>query len=132
MMQPTSCNKDSSLPKFVDHSNIDSVSCIFRFQLVSRTIIHIPIWRVTNYLTKRDVTSIRSLRNAPTASWLAVISSIFPRFEPPAMKLNNPGVSIFRIDILFENIPSLQSQVFDKNSRSRSQVSPHMPSLNAF
>ena len=61
MMQLTPRNKDSSLPEFVDHSNIDSASFMFQFRQVSRSIIHILIWRVTNHFTELDVISIRSL-----------------------------------------------------------------------
>ena len=61
MTQLTSRNKDSSLPKFVDHSNIDSAPPIFQFRRFFRSIFHLLIRRVTNDLTELDVTSIRSL-----------------------------------------------------------------------
>ena len=75
-----------------------------------------------------------SLRNARTESSLAAISSGLPSFEPPAVKLNKPGVSVGRIATLCLKINKLSIYILQslvQHSPQICYVSPHMPSLKA-
>ena len=109
---------------------------IFQFRRVSRSIFHILIWRVTNYLTELDVTSIRNLFSQKRSDCILACSNFINivqlrasnnESEQPWCLCIPNWSSFWEFSFSHGKFP-----ISDKHSQSRSQVSPHMPSLNGF
>ena len=101
-MQLTTSNKNSSLPKVIDHSDVDPASMQLSTLANPCSIDNTPKWRVADQLTKLDAArfDVCSLRNARTESSLAAISSGLSSFGPPTVKLNKPGIFVLQIATL--------------------------------